>query len=124
METSISNLDFYGDVYRTLQQAMRWALEIQLRADRSHDPDSDYQRARAIEDEINQLVRRLALMDLQKIDDQIAHSDIVAEIRELSKEAKDEADAIDNAAKTVNRIAEVVGKVADIVTKVAGLPFL
>ena len=124
MDVNISSLGFYEDVYQTLQRAMRWALEVQLRAERSPDPDSDYQRARAIEDEINQLVRRLALMDLQRIDEEIAKSGIVAEIGELTKEAKEEADAIDNATKTVKRIADVVGKIAGVVTKISGLPFL
>lgn len=124
MATQITDLPGWDETNDALALAMESALELLGTEPPSDDPASNFQQARAQVVRINEQSGRLAAAALQRIDDAIAASGLVAEITGLSNEAKEEAQRLKNAAKTVAGIAKAVDKVAGVVTKIAGLPFL
>jgi len=124
MATNISDLPGWDEANDALALAMESALEFIGTQPPSDDPASDFQQARAQVVRINQQSGRLAAAALERIDDVIAASGLIAEITGLSNEAKEEAQRLKNATKTVAGIARAVDKAAGVVTKIAGLPFL
>lgn len=124
MATSVNIIAGWQELNDAIAAAMQSIIEFLAEEPPSEDPASAFQQAQSQMLRLNRLSQEVAAAALQEIDDEIAASDLVDQINALSKEAKDEADALRNAAKTIQGIADVVGKIAGVITKVAGLPFL
>jgi uncharacterized protein YchJ len=90
----------------------------------SADPASPYQQAEARSQEILSQLRALAVLGLKQLDAQIAAGPEIAQIESAARQAKQEADALQNAAKTIGSITTAVNAATSVVTQLSGLPFL
>jgi hypothetical protein len=90
----------------------------------SADPASTYQQAEAQSQDIFAQLRALAVVGLKQLDAQIAAGPQVAAIETAARQAKQEADALQNAAATIASITSAVNAATSVATKLSGLPFL
>ena len=104
----------------TLQATMAFLED----APYSADPASPYQQAQAKSRTLLSQLRALSVLGLKQLDAQIAAGPQVAEIETAARQAKQEADALQNAAKTIGTITSAVNAATSVVTKLSGLPFL
>ena len=124
MAVNINGLEAWTQTKETLSENLHSTLELLASAPFSDDPASPYARAQAEQSRLLDAMQRHAVAGIRQIDETIAASGIVAEIGALSKEAKAEADALKNAAKTIDGITQAVNLVAGVVAKFAALPFI
>ena len=124
MPTKVNSLGAWSQARNTLTQNLTSTLELLETEPASTDPASPYQIAEAKVQQILDDMRRLAVTGLKQIDDEIASGTLVADIADLSKKAKTEADRLRNAAKTIEGITKAVDAVTEVVTAISGLPFI
>jgi hypothetical protein len=124
MTVNLNSLPAWTLANQALAQNMQSALTLLQDAPYSSDPASPYQQAQAAAQALAAQAKRLAVLGLKQIDEDIAGGPLVEEINSAAAEAKSEADLIAAAAKTVAGIARAVDSVTGLVTKISGLPFL
>jgi hypothetical protein len=124
MATNLNSFGFWAETRNALVAAVGATSQFLVDEPTSDDPNSGYRLAKAEMKRLLDALERLAILGLKQIDDEIAASNLVKDLDAFSKEAKEEADRLKNAAKTIQEIADVVGKITGVVTKIAGLPFL
>jgi predicted metalloendopeptidase len=103
--------------------AIAWGYSDELPY--SEDPNSEFQKIdKQIEELTQKTIKQHAVIGLNIIDEAIADSDLVKDIKAKSQEAKTEADRIKNITKTVENVTASITKVTDVVKKFKDLPFL
>ncbi|HEY0414009.1 MAG TPA: hypothetical protein VGD66_12805 [Allosphingosinicella sp.] len=124
MPIKINSLDEWVQTRNALAQNLSSALEFETQQDFSTDPASDFQKSKQQRDRILDELKRLAVAGVQMIDDQIAAGTLVQQIKDLTKDAVDEAEKLKNATKTIDKITKAVDVATGVVTKITRLPFL
>ena len=123
MATNVDNLDAWSETRNALVGDLGATYTFLVDEPTSDDPNSGYRRGKAETRRILDAMERHSILGLRQIDDQIAASDLVAEITKLAHEANQEAERLKNAAKTIEGIVNAVDMATGVVTKIAGLPF-
>jgi hypothetical protein len=124
MAVNLSSLSAWTLANQALAENMQSALTLLQDAPYSADPASPYQRAQAAAQALAAQAKRLAVLGLEQIDEDIAGGTLIAEIDSAAAQAKAEADLLAHATKTVEGIAKAVDSVTGLVTKIGALPFL
>lgn len=121
MTAQIRTIGAWAQTRETLVQDLSMALSVLQDAAFSDDPASDYARAQATEKKVLEALRRHAVIGLKEIDDAIAAGPLVAQIGDLSRAAKREADRIAAITRTIDDVAGAVTMVVDVVTRFTAL---
>ena len=121
MTVQIKTLGAWAQTRNTLVENLTMTLAILQEAPFSDDPASVYQQAQARETQVLDALRRHAVLGVKEIDDAIAAGPLVAEIGDLSRAAKREADRIAAITHTIDDVAAAVNMVSAVVEKFAVL---
>lgn len=124
MATQTNTLSAWTENRDTLTDNLQSILAFLQKEPFSADPASAYVKAQKRQDQTLDDLRRLAVVGIKQIDDAIAASDVVQQINTLSKQARQEADKLKNAAKTIDGISKAVDLAAGVVAKFNALPFV
>ncbi|WP_347302461.1 hypothetical protein V5740_10680 [Croceibacterium sp. TMG7-5b_MA50] len=124
MAVAIRDLPLHAATLDALVTALALAEAEKAAAEFSFDPQSDYRRAKAVIDDTLLLLRALSVSMLRQIDEEIAASDLVAELTERAFAAEEEAGRLRALSATIADVAQVVGRIAGVVAGVARLPFV
>ena len=124
MTVQLNSLRAWSLLNQALVENLQSALTLLQDAPYSPDPNSPYQQAQGAAQALAAQAKRLAVLGLKQIDDDIAGGTLIEEIGAAASEAKSEADLIARTAKTVAGIAKAVDSVTGLVTKIGSLPFL
>lgn len=98
---------------------MAWDHSNSLPA--SEDEDSEFAKVNRIIEELLSLLKRHAILGLNLVDESIANSGLIEELKVLSSEAKTEADRIKNATEKLEKFTAVVNKITTVVEKISAL---
>ncbi len=90
----------------------------------SEEETSEFVKANKVIDDLLDLLKEHAMQGLKSFDEEIAESNLVDELKRLSKEAKAEADRIKKATKSIEKFTEALNKVTKVVEAIPGLPLL
>jgi hypothetical protein len=124
MATKLNSLSAWNLANQTLAENMQSALELLQNAPFSADPASPYRQAQAAAQALAAQAKRLAVLGLEQIDEDIADGALLDELDAAAADAKSEADLIAKTTKTVAGISKAVDTVTGLVTKIGALPFL
>jgi hypothetical protein len=124
MTVTLNSLAAWTLANQALAENMQSALTLLQDAPYSADPASPYQQAQMAAQALAAQAKRLAVVGLEQIDEDIANGTQIDELDAAAAQAKKEADLIASATKTVTGITRAVDSVTGLVTKIAALPFL
>ena len=121
----VNKLGAWTQTRNVLFENLGMAFDLLNELPWSEDPDSDYEQTNKQIEELNQkTIPEHAVNGLNIIDETIADSDLVKDIKAKSQEAKNEADRIKDITKTVENVTQSITKVTNVVKKFKELPFL
>lgn len=124
MATTIEESDLWNDAYSALGNVL-WIVRKKLETQPpSQDPQSDYAKLKAASKRINDEMFVMSHVGLRQVDDSIAASQLVSQLKAESKRAKEEAGKLKAATATIDKITGVIDKAAGVLAKIVGLPFL
>lgn len=124
MAIEVNSLAAWTEARAALTGTLQATLLFLENAPYSADLASPYQQAEAQSRQLMTQLRALAVLGLEQLDAQIAAGPQVAEIESAARQAKQEADALQNAATTIASITSAVNAATSVATKLSGLPFL
>lgn len=87
----------------------------------SKDKDSDFQKLQQNIDTTLEKISEHALNGLRIVNEAIATSDVLDNLKRASQAAKDEADKINKATKSIAKLTGLVNLVSSVVTDVASI---